>query len=168
MSDPEDVMALFTRCVDLPAADRRAFARRECGSDRELLEAVERLLEVYAQGTNYLENADVAADGGGMPDPTEIDSYRVLEKLGEGGFGAVYLAEQTDPIQRRVALKLLKRGMDSIAVLRRFEVERQALAQMDHPNVASVLDAGVAPDGRPYFVMQYVLSDGYNQSSFSL
>lgn len=88
--------------------------------------------------------------------PAEIGPYRVLNLLGEGGFGAVYLAEQTAPVVRRVALKILKPGMDSRAVVARFEAERQALAMMDHPGVATVYDAGVTSQGRPYFVMELV------------
>lgn len=85
-----------------------------------------------------------------------IGVYRILSLLGEGGMGSVYLAEQTEPVRRRVALKIIKRGMDSRQVLARFEAERQALALMDHPNIAHVLDAGATPDGRPYFVMEWV------------
>ncbi len=85
-----------------------------------------------------------------------IGSYKLISVLGEGGFGVVFLAEQTEPIRRRVALKIIKPGMDSRQVLARFEVERQALALMDHPNVARVLDAGATALGRPFFVMEYV------------
>ena len=88
--------------------------------------------------------------------PVLIGPYRVLTLLGEGGFGAVYLAEQTEPVRRRVALKVIKPGMDSAAVVARFEAERQALAVMDHPCVARVFDAGTTPEGRPYFVMEHV------------
>jgi eukaryotic-like serine/threonine-protein kinase len=88
--------------------------------------------------------------------PASIGPYRVLSSLGEGGFGVVYLAEQTKPVRRRVALKVIKPGMDSAAVVARFEAERQALAVMDHPCVARVFDAGTTPEGRPYFVMEHV------------
>ena len=88
--------------------------------------------------------------------PQRIGPYKILSKLGEGGFGLVYLAEQREPVRRRVALKVIKPGMDSRAVIARFESERQALALMSHPNVASVLDADVTEQGRPYFVMEYV------------
>jgi len=87
---------------------------------------------------------------------TIIGRYRLLEKLGEGGFGAVYVAEQKEPVQRQVALKILKHGMDTQAVVARFEGERQALAMMDHPNIARVLDAGATEAGRPFFVMELV------------
>ena len=87
---------------------------------------------------------------------TIIGPYKLLQKLGEGGMGTVWVAEQSEPVKRRVALKLIKAGMDSTQVLRRFEAERQALALMDHPNIAKVLDAGTTPQGRPYFVMELV------------
>jgi serine/threonine protein kinase len=87
---------------------------------------------------------------------TRIGAYRLLQLLGEGGMGTVYVAEQTEPVKRRVALKVVKPGMDSAQVLRRFEAERQALALMDHTNIAKVLDAGTVDNGRPYFVMELV------------
>jgi non-specific serine/threonine protein kinase/serine/threonine-protein kinase len=87
---------------------------------------------------------------------TTIDHYHLLEKIGEGGMGEVWLAEQREPIRRRVALKLVKAGMNTREVMARFESERQALALMDHPAIAKVFDAGSAPEGTPYFVMEYV------------
>src|ERR1051325_7042933 len=87
---------------------------------------------------------------------TVIGRYKLLEKVGEGGFGAVYVAEQREPVKRRVALKIIKLGMDTRQVVARFEAERQALALMDHPNIAKVLDAGATETGRPYFVMELV------------
>jgi eukaryotic-like serine/threonine-protein kinase len=95
--------------------------------------------------------------GAATADPTHIGPYRILEKLGEGGMGSVYLAEQEKPLKRMVAVKVIKLGMDTRDVVARFEAERQALARMDHPNIAAVYDAGATPDGRPYFVMERVL-----------
>ena len=92
-------------------------------------------------------------------DRVSLGPYRLLQKLGEGGMGEVWLAEQSRPLQRRVALKLVKAGMDSRSVIARFDTERQALALMDHPTVAKVFDAGTTPQGRPYFVMEYVKGD---------
>src|SRR5271169_6570547 len=89
-------------------------------------------------------------------DQTVIGRFRLLEKIGEGGFGVVYVAEQKTPVRRRVALKIIKLGMDTRQVVARFEAERQALALMDHPHIAKVLDGGVAADGRPYVVMELV------------
>src|SRR4051812_41916941 len=87
---------------------------------------------------------------------TVIGPYKLLEVIGEGGMGTVYMAEQAEPVRRRVALKVIKPGMDSRQVVARFEAERQALALMDHPNIAKVLDGGMTPSGRPYFVMELV------------
>jgi eukaryotic-like serine/threonine-protein kinase len=91
-----------------------------------------------------------------LPRDTQIGPYRIQEVLGEGGMGTVYLAEQQQPVARHVALKVINPGMDSRGVLSRFEAERQALALMDHTNIARVLDAGATSDGRPYFVMEWV------------
>ena len=88
--------------------------------------------------------------------PALIGHYKLLEKIGEGGFGDVYMAEQQEPVRRKVALKIIKLGMDTRQVIGRFEAERQALALMDHPNIAKILDAGTTESGRPYFVMDYV------------
>jgi serine/threonine protein kinase len=85
-----------------------------------------------------------------------IGPYKLLQPLGEGGMGVVWLAEQTRPVRRQVAVKIIKAGMDTAQVVARFEAERQALARMDHPAIARVLDAGATPDGRPYFVMEYI------------
>ena len=88
--------------------------------------------------------------------PTHIGAYRILDVLGEGGMAVVYLAEQSEPVKRRVALKIVKLGMDSKQVVARFESERQALAVLDHPNIAKVFDGGITDSGRPYFVMELV------------
>src|SRR4030095_13675626 len=87
---------------------------------------------------------------------TQIGPYKLLQQIGEGGFGVVFLAAQTEPVRRKVALKVLKPGMDTRQVVARFEAERQALALMDHPNIARVFDGGATPSGRPYFVMELV------------
>ena len=107
--------------------------------------------------SNLAGRGGTTSGGGGKQGPGElIGPYKLLEKLGEGGFGVVYLAEQQQPVRRRVAIKVLKAGMDSKQVVARFEAERQALALMDHPNVAKVLDAGATDRDRPYFVMEHV------------
>jgi serine/threonine protein kinase len=92
-----------------------------------------------------------------------IGRYKLLEQIGEGGFGVVFLAEQREPVVRKVALKVIKLGMDTRAVVARFEAERQALAMMDHPNIAKVLDAGATESGRPYFVMELVKGDPHHR-----
>ena len=104
---------------------------------------------------NPRDDATRAATGGVERDE-RIGRYRLLETLGEGGFGQVFLAEQTEPVRRRVALKVIKLGMDTREVVARFEQERQALAIMDHPHIAKVIDAGATDQGRPYFVMELV------------
>src|SRR5262245_32599063 len=97
------------------------------------------------------------AEGAGLePVPVAFDGYRLVHSLGEGGMGEVWLAEQLDPVRRNVALKIIKAGMDTKEVVARFESERQALAMMDHRAIAKVFDAGKTPEGRPYFVMEYV------------
>src|SRR5262249_54189431 len=122
---------------------------------------VESLLRAFDQADNFLELPAPASlpttdEPAREPPGTVIGPYKLLEQVGEGGMGLVFLAEQAKPVRRKVALKLIKPGMDSRQVLARFEAERQALALMDHPNIAKVLDAGTTPDGRPYFVMELV------------
>src|SRR6202040_1527345 len=94
--------------------------------------------------------------GAAAPGNDDFGRYHILRPLGEGGMGTVYLAEQREPIRRCVALKVIKLGMDTVQVLARFANERQALAIMDHPNIARIFDAGATPKGRPYFVMEYI------------
>jgi len=104
------------------------------------------------------DNTEVTLDGAAVIEGpgTKIGRYELLELIGEGGMGLVYLAEQKEPVKRRLALKIIKPGMDSAQVIARFEAERQALALLDHPNIAHVFDAGTTETGRPYFVMEYV------------
>src|SRR5262249_1446969 len=135
---------------------------RRCGSDAELRQRVETLLKAHEASGPFLESrAPVLAGTLDEPRVTEapgtvIGPYKLLEKIGEGGMGEVWLAQQTAPVKRLVALKLIKAGMDSRQVVARFEAERQALALMDHPNIAKVLDGGTTGAGRPYFVMDLV------------
>ena len=168
MSDgaSERARDLFHRAVSLPAPARSEFLDRECGGDPDLRRAVEALLASERPtaaprpgGAGAPPPGSSAAIMGGPadePGDDRIGPYRILEKLGEGGMGIVYLAERSEPIQQRVALKIIKPGMDSKAVIARFEAEREALARMDHPNIAKVLDAGMTARGLPYFVMEYV------------
>jgi serine/threonine protein kinase/tetratricopeptide (TPR) repeat protein len=144
------------------AAERAAYLDVVCASDPELRERVERLLAAQSKVSRFLE-APAPALISTLAEPpvterpgTVVGPYRLLEQIGEGGMGTVWMAEQTEPIQRRVAVKVVKEGMDSRQVLARFEAERQALALMEHPNIAKVLDAGKTPSGRPYFVMELV------------
>jgi serine/threonine protein kinase len=148
------------RRIEDPAA-RRFYIREACGEDRALAERVEALLGAHDEGATFLASptAEVRALLGalGTEGPgTQIGPYKLLRSVGEGGMGTVFLAEQTEPVQRQVALKVIRAGMDSRQVLARFEAERQALALMDHPHIAKVLDAGATPAGRPYFVMELI------------
>src|SRR6516225_1633754 len=142
-------------------AQRAAFLDRACAGDEALRQRIERLLLRHEQ-TDSLLDAPAAGVGATVDQPAaerpgvRIGPYKLLEPIGEGGMGTVYLAEQTAPVHRMVALKVIKAGMDSRQVIARFEAERQALALMDHPNIAKVLDAGATEQGRPYFVMELV------------
>ncbi|HVM47301.1 MAG TPA: serine/threonine-protein kinase [Candidatus Acidoferrum sp.] len=159
--------ALFQAALQLSPAARPAFLERACAGDSALRErltarlarAKQPLPEVKGPGSPREGAATVKVDWHEAPDDavgTSIGRYKILEKVGEGGCGVVYVAEQTEPVRRRVALKVIKLGMDTKAVVARFEAERQALAMMDHPNIAKVLDAGATETGRPYFVMELV------------
>ena len=142
-------------------AEREAFLLKAC-PDIDLRRRVESLLDAHDEAGNFMRATgnDFHPKSLYQADPEElgtvIDRYKLLEKLGEGGFGTVWAAEQREPVKRRVALKIIKLGMDTRQVVARFEAERQALALMDHPNIAKVLDAGATETGRPYFVMELV------------
>jgi serine/threonine protein kinase len=133
-----------------------------CADDTDLRASVEGLLKAHDKAGDFLESPvfdpdvtldeSIVSEGSGVV----IDRYKILEKIGEGGMAVVYMVEQTEPIRRKVALKIIKLGMDTKSVIARFEAERQALAMMDHPNIAKVLDAGATETGRPYFVMELV------------
>jgi eukaryotic-like serine/threonine-protein kinase len=143
---------LFAAALALPAPERIRYLRRACGDDADLFSRVYSLLEASHDAALFIDEGSSHAR-----DAVErIGPYRVLMELGEGGCGVVYLAEQTTPVRREVALKIIKPGMDTKAVIARFEGERQALATMDHPHVAKVFDGGATPTGRPYFVMELV------------
>jgi eukaryotic-like serine/threonine-protein kinase len=165
--DSDRVQAVFQAAVEArDPPERVAILNAQCGDNAELRARVEALLQMHDQHVE-LPNAGTI-DFGGERLGTLVGSitaeagkiiagrYRLLEEIGEGGMGTVWVAEQTQPVRRRVALKLIKPGMDSRTVLARFEVERQALALMDHPNIAKVLDGGVTDQGSPFFVMEYV------------
>jgi serine/threonine protein kinase/tetratricopeptide (TPR) repeat protein len=157
--------ALFQAAAQLTGSDRAAFLDRACGGDTALRRRLEALLAAREQTEGVLTESATEAKGtmkvelADAPDETvgqKIGRYKILEKVGEGGCGVVYVAEQTEPVRRRVALKVIKLGMDTRQVVARFEAERQALAMMDHPNIAKVLDAGATESGRPYFIMELV------------
>ncbi len=148
---------LFHRALEKPTlAEQLAFLDEVCADQPELRQRVERLLRSHQREVSFLQSgatgAEPVADGPG----SLIGPYKLLELIGEGGMGSVWMAQQTEPVKRLVAVKLIKAGMDSRQVIARFEAERQALALMDHPNIARVLDAGATSAGRPYFVMDLV------------
>jgi eukaryotic-like serine/threonine-protein kinase len=145
---------VFESCLDLPPESREAFLADECSGDAGFRARIERLLEAHArEGDTLIPALERVTDS---DIPSHIGSYSIVGILGEGGMGVVYEAEQTVPLVRRVALKVIREGMWSSEVVARFEAERQALALMDHPNIARVFDAGIAESGRPFFVMELV------------
>lgn len=153
-STSEREQELFHACVDLPGPERRAHLVRACGGDPALRERIERLLAAHERAERAPLNPLEPLSLDTMTDA--IGPYELIGVLGEGGMGVVYEADQRHPVQRRVALKIIKLGMDTRQVVSRFMVERQALAAMDHPFVAKVFDAGQTASGRPYFVMELV------------
>ena len=156
--------AIFEQALGLGSAESREdFLRQACGGDAALLERLQGLLRAHDRAGRFLEHARPGAAGEGalLASVTErpgdrIGRYKLLQQIGEGGCGVVYVAEQEEPVRRRVALKVIKPGMDTRSVIARFEAERQALALMDHPNIARVFDGGATETGRPYFVMELV------------
>jgi serine/threonine protein kinase len=154
---------LFEQIIDLAQTDRQQILARECGPDHELRDRVESLLAAHDGAGSFLGEPTIDHVAA-YSEPAEqagstIGRYKLLEKIGHGGFGDVYMAQQLEPVKRRVALKIIKLGMDTKQVVARFEAERQALAIMDHPNIARVLDGGETTSGRPYFVMELVRGD---------
>jgi serine/threonine protein kinase len=163
MGDPSNqAKAIFLEALEGQAPEQwPAFLEQACAGDAGLRAEVERLLRARAELGSFHE-APAPALFATADEPirevpgSAVGPYKLLEQIGEGGFGVVFMAEQQQPIRRKVALKVLKPGMDSKQVIARFEAERQALAMMDHPNIARVLDAGQTDSGRPYFVMELV------------
>jgi serine/threonine protein kinase/WD40 repeat protein len=156
---PRTEESIFAEALEQPSAEARtAFLDRACGSEATLRRRVEALLKSHEQADGFLRPPSAATVTQPTPERpgSWIGPYKLLQQLGEGGMGVVFMAEQTEPVRRRVALKVIKPGLDSAQVLARFEAERQALALMDHPNIARVLDAGATEGGRPYFVMELV------------
>src|SRR5262245_7059137 len=172
----EQIFAAALTVAD--AAERASLLQRECEGDDGLRAEVESLLAAHEQADAFMqtERFGVPPSGGMVVEPAEagvpnaptvlapitekpgerIGRYKLLEQIGEGGFGTVWMAEQEEPVRRRVALKIIKLGMDTREVVARFEAERQALALMDHPSIARVFDGGATESGRPYFVMELV------------
>ena len=158
-----DIEEIFNTARRKPTeAERSAYLDEVCRDNPEVRGRVEKLLKAHNAAGGFLEppvaSVEVTFDDLPLTEGpgTKIGRYKLLELIGEGGFGVVYMAEQREPIRRRVALKIIKLGMDTKQVIARFEAERQALAMMEHPNIAKVLDAGATETGRPYFVMELV------------
>ena len=169
---PEPVrrqIEIFAAALELPAgAEREAYLQQACGNEAGLRQRIEAPLQAHEAAGTFLESSAGGVPGGALDATTQpelaprekagdrIGRYKLLEKIGEGGFGEVWMAEQEQPVHRRVALKVIKLGMDTHQVIARFEAERQALALMNHPNIAQVFDGGATDSGRPYFVMELV------------
>ncbi|HXV13574.1 MAG TPA: serine/threonine-protein kinase, partial [Candidatus Krumholzibacteria bacterium] len=154
------VSDLFDHAKELPPAERDAFLARECAGDTELLHEVRSLLDHHvdepeSRFIGWNANHAPAVDDEIKPGDV-VQRFRIARTIGEGGMGIVYLAEQSSPVRRKVALKIVRVGMDTKELLARFEAERQALAMMDHPAIARIYDAGATERGRPYFAMEYV------------
>lgn len=154
---------IFLGALELESdVDRDEFLKKECSGDDQLRLRVEELLDFHQRGGNilddtsggFLRNGLTQADSLGVG--SQIGPYKLLQEIGVGGMGVVYMAEQSQPVRRKVAVKIIKLGMDTRNVIARFEAERQALAMMDHPNITKVFDAGCTSTGRPYFVMELV------------
>ena len=159
----DDIEAIYNAALSKKGGtERSAYLDSACGGDSALLARVEALLKAHDRVGDFLQIPPPFVDAPVLDESltegpgTVIGRYKLLEKIGEGGMAVVYMAEQQEPIRRKVALKIIKLGMDTKQVIARFEVERQALAMMDHPNIAKVLDAGATETGRPYFVMELV------------
>ena len=163
---PDREVTAFNAARRLPPGRRAAYLDEACAGDAALRQRVEELLQANEEAGAFLENSAAIPPGPGgtvrySVVPSEkagdrIGRYKLLQQIGEGGCGIVYMAEQEEPVRRKVALKVIKLGLDTKEVIARFEAERQALALMDHPNIAKVLDAGATSTGRPYFVMELV------------
>jgi serine/threonine-protein kinase len=158
---PNNVREIFVAALKLAPEQWQAYLDEACGQDEGLRQRVQNLLSAHQQAGSFLQpaadglmltTAEPVTDRPGMA----IGPYKLMEQIGEGGMGLVFVAEQQQPVHRRVALKIIKPGMDSQQVIARFEAERQALALMDHQNIAKVYEAGTTPSGRPYFVMELV------------
>src|SRR5438046_496865 len=160
---PDADIAVFTEALRLPPEERGPYLDKACKADVKLRRRVDALLQAYEQAGDFLGSpasgrpvrAAQAFPAGEKPGD-RIGHFKLLQQIGEGGCGVVYMAEQEAPVRRRVALKIIKPGMDTKSVIARFEAERQALALMNHPNIAKVFDAGATEAGRPYFVMELV------------
>src|SRR5215471_11310883 len=152
----QKIKEIVGSALEQPPEERGAYLDHACSNDPELRAEVESLLSAYhdTQGLPESPWSDTSSDT--VSQSTDIGPYRLLKELGSGGMGQVWLAEQTEPVRRQVALKLIRAGMYDAATVQRFKAERQSLAMMDHPAIAKVFDAGTTAVGQPYLVMEYV------------
>src|SRR5262245_20593033 len=162
-SEQPKLETIFARAIEIAAPEERAaFLDQACAGDAELRSNAESLVRDHFRAGAFLQRpaaylaGTIETSAAAEHPGTVIGPYKLVEQIGEGGMGTVWMAQQIEPVKRLVALKLIKAGMDSKQVIARFEAERQALALMDHPNIAKVLDADTTPSGRPYFVMDLV------------
>jgi eukaryotic-like serine/threonine-protein kinase len=170
------IESLVVAAVALPHEERESYLERECSADPALCDRVLALLKAHDRAGHVIDrlvNGDSDQTAGYAPESEQPGTlvagrYKLLEEIGQGGMGTVWAAEQTAPVRRKVALKLIKAGMDSRAVPARFEAERQALARMDHPNIAKVLDGGLTESGRPYLVTETAYQTPHQSSSRKL
>src|SRR4051812_2158073 len=168
------VKDIFTTALALNPQERRSFLNAECAADEDLRLEVLALLAAHASSGNFIQQPALVDAGfisgdetgpGGAIVGQRIGSYEVIRELGRGGMGTVYLAARVDKIfEKQVALKIIKRGMDSDAIVKRFVMERQILANLDHPHIARLIDGGTTAEGLPYFVLEYV--EGINIKSY--
>ena len=161
---------LFAKAIVITnPAERLGFLDRACEGKPEVRERMDQLLDAHLRSNPWLDSSKSSDSASNYPQAEAAGMliagrYKLLEQIGEGGMGAVYLADQMEPVQRQVALKIIKPGLESPQILMRFEAERQALALLDHPNISRLLDAGTTSSGQPYFVMEWV--DGLSVTEF--
>ncbi|MEO1366321.1 MAG: protein kinase, partial [Acidobacteriota bacterium] len=166
VADWQRLGEIFQQALEQPASSRDAFLREACDGDADMVRAIEDLLEADGEVGEFLENPllarppgeSAAGDGEGpLPNGGQIDKYRLLRKIGEGGMSSVYLAvRDEDGFRRRVAIKIIRQGMESADALRRFRAESQILSSLDHPYIARLYDGGMVGEDTPYFAMEYV------------
>ncbi len=161
----EKAKQILADALELPPAERKSFIEQACVDDPAMREEVMSLLVAHEEAGSFLADGTSDGDTAGAPSPfhsptpapgSRLGPYKLLQIIGEGGFGTVYLAEQEEPLRRQVAIKVIKLGMDTKQILARFDAEKNALSMMDHANIARVLDAGTTDEGRPYFAMELV------------
>ena len=163
----EQVEEIFNAALDRPIGEREAFLAEACGDDPSLRRQVEYLIDCYEQAGDFIESPAAFPDAPTQDEVVTLQldtmvmrrvcAYKLIREIGRGGMGAVYLAVRADnQFRQRAAIKLVKRGMDTDFVIRRFRNERQILAALNHPNIARLLDGGATDDGLPYFVMEYI------------